>query len=126
MKNSLIFLIFFSIFIGYAQAQIDLPIREYNGITANFGQFRNNTGYTNHDGIDYQANEFTNVYPVCGGTATTGNDPDGWGKYVIVTSNKNGKTFQSRYAHLSKILVKTGDKVNPILVVNFPSKIIDI
>lgn len=82
------------------------PLNNYNGINTNYGEFRGRSGYKNHDGIDYQAGLGISVYPVAPGTIITGED-DGWGKYVIVDHDG----YQTRYAHLSRILVKTGDKV---------------
>jgi len=127
------------------------PLQVNDGINTNYGEFRNTSGYKNHDGLDYQVGLGKNVYPVCGGTVTTG-EGGGWGKYVIVDHVGN----QTRYAHLSRIFVKTGDygtseavigltgntgistgptgyhlhfsfgtTVNPIIAVNFPSKIVD-
>jgi hypothetical protein len=98
------------------QFERSCPLNVYDGINTNYGEFRNRSGYTNHDGIDYQARKGLNVYPVCGGTVTTG-ESSGWGKYVIIDSTKAGKSFQTRYAHLSQINVKTGDAVSSEAVI---------
>lgn len=63
---------------------------------------------TYHKGIDWATPVGTAVCASCGGTVTTA----GWGKgygYVVMIQHPDGK--QTRYGHLSKILVKSGQTV---------------
>jgi len=101
---------FTALAVGQYNFERDNPLPVDPRFTTNFGEFRAKSGYTQHDGLDYKVTEGINVYPIAGGTVTTG-EGNGWGKYVIVTSTINAKTFQSRYAHLSKFLVKNGDSI---------------
>jgi len=64
-------------------------------------------GLSGHDGIDYAIALGTQVLAAQDGTVYTGNDPSGYGTYLRII----GINYQTIYAHLSKILVKTGDKV---------------
>src|SRR3989339_929209 len=116
IKRLAIFFVLFLCCVSFCQAdeyqfERSCPLNVYDGINTNYGEFRSRSGYKNHDGIDYQAGPGLPVYPVCGGTVTT-SDGSGWGKCVIVESKQGAKTFQIRYAHLSKINVKTGDVVS--------------
>ena len=89
------------------------PLSVDNGINANFGQFRNRTGaYKVHDGIDYRTRDEygsrKSVCPVAAGTAYIyPTDNSGWGRYVIVDHG----TYKTRYAHLDRISVTTGEAV---------------
>ena len=62
-----------------------------------------------HPGIDIAASLGTPIHPITDGdVVATGYDIFGLGNYVVV-SHENG--FISKYAHLGKILVKSGQKV---------------
>jgi murein DD-endopeptidase MepM/ murein hydrolase activator NlpD len=61
-----------------------------------------------HTGVDYGAPVGTPVYAISNGTVTFQGWGDAYGLYVCIR-HENG--YESRYSHLSKILVKTGQKV---------------
>ena len=64
---------------------------------------------TYHKGIDWATPVGTAVYASCGGTVVTA----GWGRgygNVVMIQHPDGK--QTRYGHLSKILVKNGQTVS--------------
>lgn len=61
-----------------------------------------------HRGLDIAIPEGTDLYAGIDGTVTVGDDPSGYGNYVIIAA-ANG--VQVRYAHMSNIFVSTGDTV---------------
>lgn len=62
-----------------------------------------------HPGADLVAPTGTSVYPIMPGTVTqVESDLFGYGNYVVV---RHEGEYESLYGHLSKILVKVGDKV---------------
>ncbi len=62
-----------------------------------------------HRGLDIALPEGTDLHSGVDGTVTTvGDDPSGYGKYVILTGD-NG--IEIRYAHMSEINVNQGDRV---------------
>ena len=65
-----------------------------------------------HKGTDFAASTGTSVYAIGPGTATVSYAPfkkaANYGHYIVID---HGNGYISRYAHLSKVLVKTGDKV---------------
>jgi len=79
-------------------------------ITSRFGS--RNTGIigasTNHEGMDVGVSTGTKVYACDGGTVTFAGYRAGYGYVVIVD---HGALYETRYAHLSKVLVKAGDQV---------------
>lgn len=62
-----------------------------------------------HRGIDIAIPEGTDLYAGIDGVVTVGSDPEGYGNYVII-SGADGT--EVRYAHMSNILVNTGDAVH--------------
>lgn len=64
---------------------------------------------TYHKGIDWAIPTGTSVYASCGGTVSKAGWGSGYG-YVVYIDHEDGR--QTRYGHLSKVLVKTGQKVN--------------
>lgn len=61
-----------------------------------------------HKGVDWATPTGTNVYASCGGTVVKA----GWGRgygYVIYIDHEDGR--QTRYGHLSKVLVSVGQQV---------------
>jgi len=101
-----IFILFFAVTASHADFLLDrqYPVGVYNGINANFGQFRSRYGtYKAHDGIDYRAVVGIPVCPIAPGTARVHSANDtAWGKYIIV---EHSGGFQTRYAHLNSISV---------------------
>lgn len=61
-----------------------------------------------HYGIDLAANRGTPVYAARSGVILYAGHDNGYGKTVVI---KHGSHFKTRYAHLDKILVKTGDTI---------------
>ncbi len=66
-----------------------------------------------HSGIDIGVAEGTDVYPAASGTVirTVSRSSCG-GNQIYIQSVVNGKTYTTQYAHLLKVYVKKGDKVN--------------
>ncbi len=63
---------------------------------------------TNHKGVDWATPTGTAVYASCGGTVARA----GWGSgYGYVVYIDHGDGCQTRYAHLSKVLVSAGQSV---------------
>lgn len=63
---------------------------------------------TYHKGIDWAVPTGTAVYASCGGTVSRAGWGSGYG-YVVYINHEDGR--QTRYAHLSKVLVKSGQTV---------------
>lgn len=61
-----------------------------------------------HRGLDIAVPEGTDLYAGINGTVTVGNDPGGYGKYVIISGDDGTEV---RYAHMSVVYVSTGDTV---------------
>lgn len=64
---------------------------------------------TYHKGVDWATPTGTKVVASCGGTVTKA----GWGKgtgYIVIIAHEGG--YETRYEHLSKILVSVGQKVS--------------
>ncbi len=61
-----------------------------------------------HKGIDWATPTGTAVYASCGGTVTRAGWGSGYG-YVVYIDHEDGR--QTRYGHLSKVLVTVGQKV---------------
>ncbi len=64
---------------------------------------------TYHKGVDWAVPTGTPVYASCGGTVVKAGWGGGYG-YVVYIKHEDGR--QTRYAHLSKVLVSVGSKVN--------------
>ena len=63
---------------------------------------------TYHKGVDWATPTGTAVFASCGGTVAKAGWGSGYG-YVVYINHEDGR--QTRYAHLSKVLVKVGQKV---------------
>lgn len=63
---------------------------------------------TYHKGMDWAVSTGTAVYASCGGTVARAGWGSGYG-YVVYINHEGGA--QTRYAHLSKVLVKVGETV---------------
>lgn len=63
---------------------------------------------SNHPGIDWSTPVGTSVVASCGGTVSKAGWASGYG-YCVFIEHEDGK--QTRYGHLSKVLVKAGQKV---------------
>ena len=62
-----------------------------------------------HRGVDWATPTGTAVFAACGGTVTKAGWGGGYG-YVVYITHADGR--QTRYAHLSKVLVKSGQTVS--------------
>lgn len=78
--------------------------------TSSFGKRKAPTkgASTYHKGVDWAVPTGTAVYASCGGTVTKAGWGSGYG-YVVYITHEDGR--QTRYAHLSKVLVKAGQTV---------------
>jgi murein DD-endopeptidase MepM/ murein hydrolase activator NlpD len=83
---------------------------KYSSVTSGFGsRFHPVLNYVgNHNGVDYHAPSGTPVWAVSDGTVTRAGWDNGGGNIVCV---KHVMSFESCYMHLSKILVKLGQKI---------------
>ncbi len=92
----------------------------FNDATAPLGPYASlDAAEFGHAGIDFAVGEGTRVHAMYGGrvtTATTGSgNKKGYGKYIEIESCTNPERqsgFVHRYAHLSEVLVRTGDEVD--------------
>ncbi len=62
-----------------------------------------------HTGVDLAAPTGTAVYSATPGTVRVGFDPNGAGRYVVVTADAHARIF---YCHLSAVTVATGEVVS--------------
>lgn len=87
-------------------------IRPIFGGSKSSGFGRRNTGIkgasTYHKGIDWATPTGTPVYASCGGTVSRAGWGSGYG-YVVYIDHEDGR--QTRYGHLSKVLVSVGQTV---------------
>lgn len=60
-----------------------------------------------HSGVDYGAPSGTPVLAAHAGVVTTGNDPNGYGRWVRV----RGEGYQTIYAHMRRVVVTAGATV---------------
>jgi murein DD-endopeptidase MepM/ murein hydrolase activator NlpD len=83
---------------------------KYAHVTSGFGsRFHPVLNYVgNHNGVDYHAPIGTPVWAVSDGTVTRAGWDDGGGNIVCV---KHVMSFESCYMHLSRILVKAGQRI---------------
>lgn len=79
-------------------------------VTSTFGPRKKPTAgaSTNHKGVDWATSTGTPVFASNGGTVSKAGWGNGYG-YVVYIDHSDGR--QTRYAHLSKILVSVGQKV---------------
>jgi murein DD-endopeptidase MepM/ murein hydrolase activator NlpD len=61
-----------------------------------------------HNGVDYGAPEGTPVWSVANGVVTFAGWQNGYGNYVCI---KHDNGYESRYGHLQRYFVKTGERV---------------
>lgn len=64
-----------------------------------------------HTGVDYSVPTGTDILSVTSGIVTASNWGSAYGKQLIIKSKFKDKDIWVLYAHLSKLLVKTGEKV---------------
>ncbi len=87
-------------------------VKPINGgrLTSNFGKRSapKKGASTYHKGVDWATPTGTPVYASCGGTVAKAGWGSGYG-YVVYINHEDGR--QTRYGHLSKVLVSAGQKV---------------
>ena len=90
-----------------------LPITCSYTITSNYGTRKHpTTGIVKkHTGIDIAGTHHTEILAVADGEVTFAGVQNGFGNCIEIKHIVNGETIYSFYAHLSKINVKSGDKV---------------
>ena len=90
-----------------------LPITCNYTITSNYGTRKHpTTGIAKkHTGIDIAGTHHTEILAVADGEVTFAGVQNGFGNCIEIKHIVNGETIYSFYAHLSKINVKSGDKV---------------
>ena len=90
-----------------------LPITCNYTITSNYGTRKHpTTGIVKkHTGIDIAGTHHTEILAVADGKVTFAGVQNGFGNCIEIKHIVNGETIYSFYAHLSKINVKSGDKV---------------
>jgi murein DD-endopeptidase MepM/ murein hydrolase activator NlpD len=77
----------------------------------NYGWHQNSDGQTQfHSGIDLLADPGTSVLAVDSGTVAFAGQQGTYGNLVVI-NHQGGR--QSRYAHLSRLSVRTGQRVKP-------------
>ncbi|AEV17036.1 Cell wall endopeptidase, family M23/M37 [Thermus sp. CCB_US3_UF1] len=89
---------------------LGLPLRTYEGITSPFGLRRNpfGPGYEFHDGLDFSAPYGAPVYATGSGVVARA----GWmGPYGLAVLLDHAEGYQSLYGHLSRLLVRPGERV---------------
>lgn len=91
------------------QPTINLTTKQ--SIVKPLAQYRTNQGFSLfHPGLDLDAQTGDPIHPIMGGVVIeAGFSWFGYGNTVVV-DHQNG--YASRYAHLSKLLVRTGDRVS--------------
>ena len=82
----------------------------YGEIVSKYGEQRSTH---THNGIDIAVPVGTPIKAVADGTVyyVGDNDPKGYGQYIIITHNINGKIVTSEYGHLSSWNVQHGQQV---------------
>ena len=89
-----------------------LPVdKKYSKIASPFGNRKHPIlrGSRIHEGVDFDSPHGVNVYASGTGVVTEAGTMSGYGKVIII---KHTASFETRYAHLSKILIKKGQLVN--------------
>ncbi|MEE8409925.1 MAG: M23 family metallopeptidase [Myxococcota bacterium] len=83
---------------------------QYGAVTSGFGRRRHPVlGFTRaHNGVDYGVPTGTPVWTVGDGRVLKAGWNGGFGRYVEI---RHANNWRSQYAHLSKILVKAGQRV---------------
>ena len=64
-----------------------------------------------HTGVDFSVPQGTDVLAAISGVVSPSNWGEAYGNQLVIKSKFNDKDIWMMYAHLSKLLVKVGDKV---------------
>jgi murein DD-endopeptidase MepM/ murein hydrolase activator NlpD len=86
------------------------PIKNMYNVTSGFGMRIHPSLkiYRKHTGVDITAPRGTPVYATADGVVSREQGPTGYGTHILIT---HGFSYQTLYAHLSKRVVKPGQKV---------------
>lgn len=91
---------------------ITIPLKSYS-VSSLYGyrQSQSDYGTSFHSGVDLAAEYGSNVYSAVGGTVKSvySSNKGGYGRYIVIESEDG--VVQTKYAHLSEVLVSVGDKV---------------
>lgn len=96
---------------GLARGFMRFPTMKQFRVSSNFNPRRLNpvTGYiAPHRGVDFAMPVGTPVLAVADGEVIVSKNGDGAGNYVAI---RHGRQYTTRYMHLKKLLVKSGQKV---------------
>lgn len=96
----------------FLDTSLGLPVDlSLSVISSSFGRRKNpfSGEWKNHNGVDFAASEGTPVYAVKEGEISLFKNDPVFGNYIILKHRDTNVT--SVYAHLSKLLVKSGQKV---------------
>ena len=88
------------------------PLKQDLEVSSEFGLRRNPFGgrrYEMHSGIDFRGAIGTPIYATAQGLVMKAERSGGYGNHVIID---HGYGYETLYAHLSKLDVKVGDRVN--------------
>ena len=88
------------------------PLKQELDVSSEFGLRRNPFGgrrYEMHSGIDFRGAIGTPVYATAQGLVMKSERSGGYGNHVVID---HGYGYETLYAHLSKLDVKVGDRVN--------------
>jgi murein DD-endopeptidase MepM/ murein hydrolase activator NlpD len=105
--------------IAKLSTEIGFPLLSPMAISSTFGWRRDPfTGVSQlHDGVDFAVPIGTPVLAVADGEVSTSGGLNGYGLIVIIRHNQ--KTRESRYAHLSQVLVKPGEQIQAGTIIGF-------
>jgi murein DD-endopeptidase MepM/ murein hydrolase activator NlpD len=90
---------------------VPLGLPHEGNFTSDFGVRGNpmsNSGFEFHPGLDISGNTGEPLYATANGTVVFADVKGGYGKCVII---KHIRGYETLYGHLSKILVRKGDKI---------------
>lgn len=90
---------------------LGLPVRSAFRVTSPYGMRKHpiKKTYSMHEGIDMAAPYGTPIYATGDGTVIKAGWMNGYGKVVVI---RHALGYETRYAHLSRIRVKKGQKVS--------------
>jgi len=90
------------------------PVPKYTRVSSEWSKNRTLNGVTKpHGGIDIAAPKGNAIVASEAGTVVhVKNDADGYGLYLTIKHEEAGKTYYTRYAHCSRIVVKAGQTVS--------------
>ncbi|MFJ3825994.1 peptidoglycan DD-metalloendopeptidase family protein [Streptomyces nodosus] len=95
-----------------AGQKLAAPLKGTPVISSPFGVSRPSSYYGYHTGIDFAVPVGTPVYAADAGTVTLSGWNDAYGNRIVIKhKNRDGKSVETTYNHLSSLSVKQGDSV---------------